>query len=354
MVRAGGALTHWNRPRKVVEWVEKMGGSHTRAERDLGQVRVDSMTGSRPVAGVQAMLQDARPSAEAIAMLRAHPRFPEAARQAAEGFLTLYQGNRLLNTLVNDRGRMLMGYITLYLHYFSDPADPLSGLTVSRVKQLCVEQNVCSAGRAEAMVMVMRLFGYLEPVPHAGDRRLRLLAATDDRLIQSHHERWERLFRAMAPVLPDGHAALAVMRSEDFTRGFVRELYRHFARGVRILDYAPDLALFADRNSGMMIMFSLLTAGGAGEAFPPSGPVSVSISAVSRRFGVSRVHVRKLIRDAEQQGFLARAPGADEQIVLRPQLTEAALNFFATTFLFLAQCARHAMDDGAAARACPG
>jgi DNA-binding MarR family transcriptional regulator len=314
----------------------------------LGQVRIDSMAGSHEVTAAQGLLQDACPSAEAIAMLRAHPRFPEAARVVAEGMLGLYQGNRLLNTLVNDRGRMLIGYCALYLHYFSDPNDPLSGLTVSRMKQLCLEQSICSAGRAEAMLMVMRLFGYLEQAPNTGDRRLRLLAATE-RLVASHQERWERAFGAMTYVMPEAEAMLAVVRDEAFTRNLVREVFGHFARGVRILDYAPDLALFADRNSGMMIMFSLLTAGGDHDTFPPAKPVSVSISAVSRRFGVSRVHVRKLIRDAEQQGFLERAAGADDRIVLRPQMTEAALNFFATIFLFLARCARDAMRDGKAA-----
>jgi DNA-binding MarR family transcriptional regulator len=292
------------------------------------------------------MLQDGRPSAEAIAMLRAHPQFTTAARLVANGFLSLYQGNRLLNTVVNDRGRMLMGYFALYLHYFNDPADPLSGLTVSRMKQLCLEQNVCSAGRAEAMLLVMRLFGYLEQAPAGSDRRLRRLAATD-RLIQSHHERWELILGATAHVLPDGRAALALVRQEDFTRCFVRELHGSFVRGLRILDYAPDLALFTDRNSGMMIMFSLLTAGEPDDVFPPTRPVSVAISALSRRFGVSRVHVRKLIRDAEQQGFLFRSPDAEDRISLHPQLTEGALNFFATVFLFIAQCARQAMDTSA-------
>jgi hypothetical protein len=57
--------------------------------------------------------------------------------------------------------------------------------------------------------------------------------------------------------------------------------------------------------------------------------------------------VRKLIRDAERQGFLSRSPDADDRISLHPQLTEGALNFFATVFLFIARCARQAMDTSA-------
>lgn len=289
-------------------------------------------------------LENGRPSAQAIAALRAHPRFAEAARTSANSIVALYQGNRLLNTLVNDRGRALMGYFALYMHFFHDPSDPLSGLTVSRMKQLCVEQNVCSAGRAEAMLVLMRLFGYLEPAPSNDDRRTRRLVATD-RLIESYHERWERLFAAMALVAAEAGTAAAVVRRDDFTRALVRQLMEHFTAGLRVLDYAPELALFADHNSGMMILFSLLLSGEPEDAFPPAQPVTVSISALARRFGVSRVHVRKLLRDAERQGFVARVAGADNRFLLLPPLRDRSLDFFATVFLFMAQCARAALQE---------
>ena len=48
-------------------------------------------------------------SAAAIAELRAHPRFPNAIRTLCSGMLALYRGNRLLNMLINDRGRMVIG-----------------------------------------------------------------------------------------------------------------------------------------------------------------------------------------------------------------------------------------------------
>jgi DNA-binding IclR family transcriptional regulator len=100
-----------------------------------------------------------------------------------------------------------------------------------------------------------------------------------------------------------------------------------------------------------MIVFSLLLAGGAENEMPPRGPVSLSISDLSRRFGVSRAHVRKLLRDAADEGYLERAGSQEGHFLLRPRLIEATENFVATLFLFLAHCARAAMDEIGAERA---
>jgi hypothetical protein len=47
-----------------------------------------------------------------IAALQTHPQFQAACRATAGSMVELYQGNRLLNTVVNDRGRLVIGYLT--------------------------------------------------------------------------------------------------------------------------------------------------------------------------------------------------------------------------------------------------
>jgi hypothetical protein len=46
----------------------------------------------------------------------------------------------------------------------------------------------------------------------------------------------------------------------------------------------------------------------------------------------------KLIRDAADLGLIARTEG--EQILIRPALAAGMQNFFATVYLFFADCAR--------------
>ena len=72
-----------------------------------------------------------------------------------------------VNTIVNDRGRMLVGYFSIYLHFFGLPGEHAPGLTVSRMKKLCSERGICSGGRAETMLILMRMFGHLETTPAA-------------------------------------------------------------------------------------------------------------------------------------------------------------------------------------------
>ena len=78
---------------------------------------------------------------------------------------------------------------------------------------------------------------------------------------------------------------------------------------------------------------------------PPTRPVRVSISELARRFSVSRVHVGRLLRDAETEGLIERSASAPEAITLSPPLTRALRQSAALAFLFFAHCARAALAD---------
>lgn len=280
----------------------------------------------------------------AIVALQKQPGFEAACRAFTRGMIDLYQGNRLFNTLVSDRGRMLIGNLALYLHYGLRADDPRSGLTVGRLKAICAEQQICSAGRTEALIAVLRLFRYLEPAPRAEDRRVRRLVPTE-RMIASHRQRWNVVLAAIGQVLPDAKAAHNAMARDDFAVALNRHFAEHFLGGVRLLQHSTELQLFTDRNAGTLVLFSLVQAGAPGDSFAPHKPITISISALSRQFGVSRVHVRKLLHDAAVEGFIARAEGGNGPLILLPRLATAVQNFLATTFLFVAHCARAALDD---------
>jgi DNA-binding MarR family transcriptional regulator len=280
----------------------------------------------------------------AIAALRAHPRFAEAARAAAAGMVAHYSGNRLLNQLMNDRGRALFTHHAVYLHFSRTPGDAGSGLTVSRMKDLCVETQLCSRGRVEVMLGLLRAAGYLAPASEPADRRRRVLVPTD-KLLTLHKQRFDMHFAAMESVLPEASAARAALDDPEFMPAFARILGRHFRAGLRLLSHAPELLLFAERNAGMVILFSLLLAGERDDGFPPARPVPVSISALGAKFGVSRKHVLTLLRDAENEGFLQRTGDRNDRVVLMPRVRDGVQAFFATMFLYLAHSAGEALTE---------
>ena len=282
-------------------------------------------------------------SPEAAAALCRHPNFAQAMRAVLTDNVSLYRGNRILNYVGYDRGRLVVAMLAFYLHASRRPGDPTSGLTAQSLKSLCVEQDVCSPGRARAMLSLLRLFGYIAAAP-AGDRRFKLLAPTE-LLTESLRQRWSAMFAAIALVLPEAAAAGAALDRDDFLGALVRRGMDHYRTGVRLLQFAPELRVFAERNAGLMILFSLVIAADPDDTMPPTRPVRVSISELARRFSVSRVHVGRLLRDAEAEGLVERTGSAPDAITLLPPVSRALRHAAALVFLFFAHCARAALAD---------
>jgi hypothetical protein len=274
-----------------------------------------------------------------IAEVRAHPSFPQAMRAAAAGLCSHYQGGPLLNWLMDDRARLLFGYLALHCHFARDPADPASGLTPTRMKQLCVEFDLCSPGRAGAMLSLMRFSGYLAPDPDNTDRRSRRLVATPQ-LLALLRSRWRANFSGATMLFDDGEALVARLDDDAFVRALLRAMFDRFSAGFRLLAHTPGLGVFSERAAGMLIMSTLVAAGEGDDTVPPSQPIALSISELSRRFGVSRVHVARMLRDAADDGLILR--GGGEAITLAPALAEALKLFFANGLTFFFDSARNA------------
>jgi hypothetical protein len=300
-------------------------------------------TVSKPADSEPAGLSPA-PSAQEVRALRQHPQFPAALRFLAAGLVDIYDGNRLLNQVLNDRGRLVLSFMVLYLHFSARAEGLPGGVTASRLTAMCVEAEVCSPGRAVAMLALMRFGGYLQLATGGTDRRAKVFVPTE-RMIAAVQKRLTYQFGALALLLPEGGDALARLPDIDFLAALSRRLGERFLAGARMLLHAPELHPFMDRNAGLMVVLSLFLAGKPDDTFPPAKPVRISISALARRFAVSRPHVINLLRDAEQEGFLRRDGLQGEEIVVLPRLSDAVQNLFATVFLFQAKSARGALAD---------
>ena len=96
--------------------------------------------------------------------------------------------------------RAVFAHVALFLHY-RGTANGEPGLTVGAMKDLCVDVKLCSRGRCEVMVALMRAAGFFVAAP-GPDRRRRPLAPAE-KLFALHRERWGSHFAAMRHVLPE-------------------------------------------------------------------------------------------------------------------------------------------------------
>ena len=276
---------------------------------------------------------------QALAALRAHPRFPEALRASAEGLIALHRRNRVMSWFLSDRPLSLIGHAVIYLHLEGREDDPLSGLTPSRFRNFCRTNGLCSPGRASAILAFMRLTGHIEAVPYPGDRRVTQLRPSE-KLMEIARARLARQFPVIALLRPDIAPAIHALGDPDFETALFRALGTWFISGSRILDHAPSLHLFAGRDAGMLILYSLMLAGGSDGQPVSLAPLPVSISALAKQFQVSRTHVLRLLRDAEAAGLLTR--GTDT-ISLGARLADDLQNMQAGLFQLLATCAAEAL-----------
>ena len=278
-------------------------------------------------------------SPAAVAALRNHPGFPAAAREAARSLIPMYRADRFLNALMSDRARAVFAHVALFLHY-RVTANGEPGLTVGAMKDLCVDVKLCSRGRCEVMVALMRAAGFFVAAP-GPDRRRRPLAPAE-KLFALHRERWGSHFAAMRHVLPEAESWRSALADPDFLKVLILALAEKYIAGLRLLDHAPNLGPFAERNAGMMILFSLALSGPDDGPFPATTPANLSINALATSFSVSRKHVLTLLSDAEAQHLLVRGGSANNEVTILPRGRDALEMFFAALFVYFAEGAEQA------------
>lgn len=269
----------------------------------------------------------------ARAAVKAHPGFAAAMRASARGTVESYDNHPLLNRVLSDRGRLMFSFLALYL----DALPEGGGITAARMTALCQETRLCSHGRAKALLALMRWSGYLAPAEGTGDRRERPLAPTE-RMWSSFRERWRGHFMAMRSLGGVGGDAAAALDGLGFCRALALAFGEAFRHGFRMLEHAPALIPFADRDGGVVILFALLVA--ADQDRPPP-----TVAELARRFHLSRTHVLQVIRDAMEAGLVAREagpPGEHPGYALSPAGRAAAADFFAASFALLDCTARRA------------
>ncbi|MGH6872132.1 MAG: hypothetical protein ACREHE_11555 [Rhizomicrobium sp.] len=232
------------------------------------------------------------------AALARDPAFPAAARALASGMLALAQSDAALDGIFKDAGRYMTAMWALYLHQ-------TGGLTLPRLKAVCAASGYLSPGRARAMLHYLRHLGYVAPVPRT--KPVRYVPT------EAFVTAWRRhLGAAMAAARflePAIGPLVERMQDRETFECLARSQSEGLLRSAPSIDQGDALVrVFQHRNAGSQILWLLIEASENGE-FPPSRCPSFSVAATARRFRVSRIHVRRLLADAERAGFLKTGPG---------------------------------------------
>ena len=272
-------------------------------------------------------------------LVRERPGFDGALLAATGVAIRQFRGGLILNRFSNDRGRFLLVTMLLHLHFDGDPPEAPGGFTVGQVKTLCQQQNICSPGRAGALLAGLQLIGLLTRRPSA-DRRITRLAPTPH-FIDLYRQRWQSSFASLQPVVPWSETVLEALPQDAFIGAMACGLARHFLAGFRPLDVAPVLRPMAERDAGLIIVFSLLHA-----RLGLEDGDAMTVAELARRFAVSRGHVLSLLRTGEEIGLVTRDE-AGGIYRATDSLEQALRDFFSNAFVLLGEASREALRQTA-------
>jgi hypothetical protein len=275
---------------------------------------------------------------KAEAEMRAHPRFAEAMNRAVAASLALFDSDPIMRRAMKNMSIQASIFFALYL-------DASGGLTLARIQQLCAHLGMMSPGRAVAMLAQLRLLRYVEPAVEQPDRRKKLYVPTSQ-MREAVLRHFHKDLLALALIVPDAQAVADGLGDPAIARKFIERFGESLIAVVRNYEEQSAAAdIFLERQAGLNVLNALLLSGASDDVFPPAGPIRFSIAALARRFGVSRPHVRKLLRDAERKGLLRR-DGEEALATLEPTLREAVMHYYASAFVGTAICA-HATTSAA-------
>jgi len=289
-------------------------------------------------------------SREKAEALRATPGFDAAMRRAAAGLIALRQRNRFTSWLLSDRARAMLHHVLMSLDAEGAEEDPRAGLTPGRFKAVCVERGFCSPGRAGAILAFLRAGGMLHAGVSPTDGRVVRLHPTD-RLREAGRERLRVQLDAFAPILPCLGEAAARLGCTAYERAAYRRLGAWLSGGGRLLGGVPELAPFAKRDAGILILYALLVDAAPGD--DGGAHAQLSIAGLSRRLRTSRPHVLRVIRQAEQAHLLTRT-GDGNDVHLAPRLVSALGTLYADLMLLIAHCAEAALAEEPDCTCCTG
>lgn len=264
--------------------------------------------------------------------IAAHPDFPAICLEYTERLLALRRGERLMNQILGQREREILGLLLLCQHF--EALDGGAPPTLARL----ASTGLGSRRRIAAFIAVLRLAGLVRSRPAAHDRRLRVLEPTDKLITMSLD--WSRMALRQIdrlldrPVLEAAYEAEPRLYHLSYRTGGAEILSRKaFAPGA-----FPVVDMLTPHRAGHLIAASLAHAMLAADAGPAAAATTVALpyGRLARRLGVSRSHVLNVLAEAQAHGHL-EIFDAGRQITISAVTRRELLDYFAYELAFIAR-----------------
>lgn len=231
-----------------------------------------------------------------------HPQFPRAEELVARRLIGLQEKAPRLVRLKSSHRKWLITHSLFALDSQRDPADPLSGLTASRLIDVVVDISAASRNTASAFLQELLAYKFLREIPDVPDRRIRLFQLTD--ISVNAMKIWFDAHMEALDILDGGNrAAVCAARPELFRRAHMRAAAA-LVEDETWRDPRPSIAPFLWSDAGGMVLHDIITrlptARSDGDRLL-LGPLA--LSDLAERYSVSVSNVKRMFSSVEKEAL---------------------------------------------------
>jgi hypothetical protein len=283
---------------------------------------------ARPGPAVDLMLRQ-RTIAEAreqLSELRARPGFEAAMLRMIDETLSFAERYQVYAKVFSDLAAAALGGIAIHL-------DANGGLQHRTLRAVGGGTDFISAGRATAMLWRMRSLGMVLPDAAYQSGKPRLYRP-QPMLMEAYEAHTLAMLQGPAMIDESARQVVAAWDAASYRR--LRDAqFRLLLAAIRRGDVnGQPLHGVSYMAMGIPITLSIIALAFADDGRLVEGPISLSLSLMARRWGVSRSHVRQIVRRLARAG-LKDDPADPRRYVVTPQFRDAFETYFASSFLMM-------------------
>jgi len=258
--------------------------------------------------------------------IRSHPRFQDAYDCFVDELLSLYGDDRRLVRGLVEFTRAVSFMVIVCLDAQHDPDDPSSYVTLARLRTALEPMGITDGRRVADLVTDFEADGFLTRDVSPSDRRAHILRPTDKMLATDRE--WLAAFHAplalLYPEEPMYRAAMARDRAHQAAYRKVSLSTVGFA--AKIVGTNPAIGFFLSHDVGIRVLMVLMA---TVRGVTPARTTSGFYTTAGERAGVSRTHVRNLMRKAADLGLVALPTPSNPFLDVLPPLQEAVTRWIA-------------------------
>ncbi|CCV16014.1 hypothetical protein [Mesorhizobium sp. STM 4661] len=231
-----------------------------------------------------------------------HPALHRSVRAQSQALLQAYEANPRLASVFATQQRWLMAHVGLALHFRLQANDDRTGLTTALFIDMICRHSVASRNTADAFIKEMLHYKFVQHLPSRDGRSRPLLPAA---ATQEAVAGWVMAHLATLDSLDDGRRLAAFAARADA----LGELQPLVADGLLsshpVREPKQTFSLFTWLNNGGVVMDWLMSGVDPNHAGLDQIPTGiVSIAEFANWLKLSRTHLARKLRDAEQLGSI--------------------------------------------------